>query len=274
VSADVLAHVPGCERGEPPASATPLAARPCHRRWRVRTREGQYVVRVTLDAEPAPGLDASQEALLQGFAARGELAPRVIWADPVAGTLITEYVSGRVWTRENMADPQKLRRLGMRLRALHTLSAPPLPPLDVVATARRYRAAIRAPACAERAQCDAWLAGIEVAAPLIATDSRPPSIIHGDLHHTNIVDSTPLVLIDWEYAAVADPLFDLACLLAYYPEARIHSLLLLEVTGLGASANEEMLLRAARLYESLNALWTRAVTAALSCGAPSPESAD
>ena len=37
-----------------------------------------------------------------------------------------------------------------------------------------------------------------------------------------MIGTRPPRLIDWEYAAVGDPLIDLACLLAYYPQVLPH----------------------------------------------------
>ena len=49
------------------------------------------------------------------------------------------------------------------------------------------------------------------------------------------------LLLDWEYAAVADPLFDLACMLAYYPQAAAHADALLDSSRLAGLGTAEML---------------------------------
>ena len=46
---------------------------------------------------------------------------------------------------------------------------------------------------------------------------RPACIVHGDLSHANVIGTGPPRLIDWEYAAVGDPLADLACLAGLLP---------------------------------------------------------
>ena len=91
-----------------------------------------------------------------------------------------------------------------------------------------------------------------------AGGARTPSIIHNDLHHSNLIGSGHrLRLVDWEYAAVADPLYDLACLLAYYPQAEPHSAPLLEVTGLAVRASVDELTDIAWVYVLLSYLWYR-----------------
>jgi thiamine kinase-like enzyme len=87
---------------------------------------------------------------------------------------------------------------------------------------------------------------------------RAPTLIHGDLHHSNLIGDKRLYLLDWEYAAVTDPLFDLACLIAYYPRAALHATALLRAAGLERDASLEMLEHATWVYVLLSYLWYRA----------------
>jgi thiamine kinase-like enzyme len=66
-----------------------------------------------------------------------------------------------------------------------------------------------------------------------------------------------LYLIDWEYAAVADPIFDLACVLAYYPRLQPHAQDLLDSAGLAEAASIPTLLAASALFVLLSFLWYR-----------------
>jgi aminoglycoside phosphotransferase (APT) family kinase protein len=273
LTADVFAHVPGCESGEPPLAIARLTGTAAHRSYRLHTRSGEFVVRFTRD-RPGVVLDRAREALLQASAADAGLAPRIVWQDRARQILISEYAPGRVWTRREMSDAQQLARLAERLRVLHAIATPDLTPFDAAATARAYRSCIRESHREAARELDRWVIEIEALLPTLASESRALSIVHGDPHHSNVIDSEPLVLIDWEYATLADPLYDLACLLAYYPGARSAAAVLLESAGLAACANEEMLLRTSRMYERLNALWYRAVTATPSYGADGPESSD
>jgi len=97
---------------------------------------------------------------------------------------------------------------------------------------------------------------ILAAAP--ATAPRALRIIHNDLHHTNLIEGgrSP-ILVDWEYAAVADPLYDLGCLLAYYPQAESHAARLLATTGLNVHASVDELTDIAWIYVLLSYLWYR-----------------
>jgi aminoglycoside phosphotransferase (APT) family kinase protein len=66
------------------------------------------------------------------------------------------------------------------------------------------------------------------------------------------------MLVDWEYAQLADPVYDLACLSVYYPGLRLHGGELLGAAGI-TDANATMRLRLhAELFDSLNRLWQQA----------------
>ena len=81
-----------------------------------------------------------------------------------------------------------------------------------------------------------------------ARASAPKALVHNDLHHSNLIGTERLYLLDWEYAAVTDPLFDLACVLAYYPQATPHADALLDAARLAGIATPEMLRQATWLY--------------------------
>jgi len=92
-----------------------------------------------------------------------------------------------------------------------------------------------------------------------ASSQRAPSIVHCDLHHGNVITADRVYFIDWEYAQVGDPLFDLACVMAYYPRAMAHGALLLEASGLAdVGATPAMLAELTNVFTLLTYLWYRA----------------
>jgi aminoglycoside phosphotransferase (APT) family kinase protein len=90
-----------------------------------------------------------------------------------------------------------------------------------------------------------------------ADAGRVACIVHGDPAHSNLIGTRPLRLVDWEYAAVGDPLADPACLLAYYPQALPHAAALLESCGLAGSATVAALTDLAGVYRLASDLWYR-----------------
>jgi thiamine kinase-like enzyme len=159
-----------------------------------------------------------------------------------------------------MADGARLSRLAEVLRQLHAVPPPavgrevqPYSPLALL-TQHAQRACEANPA--EAAHLGALVRRAE--GSLKSLTARPPAIIHNDLFHGNLIGTgRRSYLVDWEYAAVADPLFDLGCLLAYYPQAGAHSGRLLEETGLSKDASSAELAEIAWVYVLLSYLWYR-----------------
>jgi aminoglycoside phosphotransferase (APT) family kinase protein len=258
--AAALARVPGCEAGAPPEELTLLGGGPANASYRIVTRRGAFVVRVHAAQSALLGVDRGREALLHAHAARAGLAPTLIAADPGGAFLITEFVPGRVWEASDMGEPSALARLGERLRTLHGLPAPEVARFDPGALLQRHVARIAAADSADGAALVPWLERAGAILGACPGSGRRACVVHNDLHHANVVCAgSGLYLIDWEYAAVTDPLFDLACLLAYYPPAVRHASLLLEASGLAAPGAARALADLTWVYVLLSYLWYRAL---------------
>jgi thiamine kinase-like enzyme len=255
----VLQHVPGCENGDAPYSQELLGGGKVNRSFLVRTRRGRFVVRLNEDAATDPGLDRDRELALHAAAAGAGLAPHIIYAAPDRSCLITDYMEGRLWTPHYFTRMRDLRALGQRLRMLHAVPVPEVARFDPIAAARRYGNSIvqHDPEDASRI-ADLLGRGAE-ALQRSGSARRAACIVHCDLHHGNVLTADRIYFIDWEYAQVADPMLDLACVLAYYPRAAGHGALLLEATGLADSgATPQMLSELTRVFNLLTYLWYRA----------------
>lgn len=257
-----LALVPGLARGAPPLRCESLAGGTVNDSWRVATHAGEFVLRVDGAAWRRPGVDRARESALHGLAAAAGLAPRIVAQDRALGVLVCEYLEGRDFTADDMGDPAQLRRLAERLARLHALPAPRLPAFDPLALFDAYLGAAGAPGAPGTAgslQAASLRDGVARDALLLgpeAATGRPPSVVHGDLVHGNVRAGASLWFVDWEYAQVADPAWDVGCLLAYYPQATPHLPLMLAASGLDGAI--ERVRAAARLHAALGWAWHRA----------------
>ncbi|MCC6193255.1 MAG: phosphotransferase [Burkholderiales bacterium] len=267
---DVLARVPGADSAVPPQVES-LTGGLTNRSFRVTTSRGRYVVRLGTAYDALLAIDRRVETLVQRLAAGACVAPRVVDADIASGLLITEYVEGRSWTAADFADPRQIDRLGERLAALQAIDAratPGLARLDPVALARGYVQRIVAAAPEEQRHLAPLLIESERRWRDSGAFARSPVLAHSDLHGSNLVDGgTRLWLIDWEYAALTDPLHDVACVLAYHPEAVPHLPRLLAALGLERVATPVVLDAAIWLFQLLVLLWYRARRVAVAASA-------
>ncbi|MBL8200256.1 MAG: phosphotransferase family protein [Chromatiales bacterium] len=190
-----------------------LAVTPVSRTWRVLADGRQAVLRVDEPAARRLGLNrAAEPAVLRAVAAAG-LGPDCLAADPARGTLLTGWLPGRAWSAADLREPANLRRAAGLLRRVHDLPPPGpaagLPVLDLAAAVDRY-ATLAGPAAslparrarAALARCLAADAGV----------AAPPCLCHGDPTPGNFIAAPDgsLWLIDWEYAGLGPPAFDLA----------------------------------------------------------------
>lgn len=244
---EAFSHVPGFRSGDPSISISRLSGGRVNCSFRVVTESGDYVLRVSGGPDAWLTADRSVERKLHGIAASAGIAPPVVEAND--RWMITEYIGGRLWMEPDFGRAERLGDLGRTLRRLHALPAPEEGRFDLVAALRAYVQRIGAgeeflgPAAA------AWEAS--------GAPGRAVAILHHDLHGSNLIDGAGgLVLIDWECAAVSDPLLDVACILSYHDSARPYASLLLEHSGL-ANTTSRQLAASVWLFDLHTYLWYR-----------------
>jgi thiamine kinase len=186
-----------------------LSDGPTNASYLVNNAGRSFVLRLDKPGASELGLNRANEQLIIQSVARAGLAPEPVYSDLRAGVCLRRFIEGRSWSKTDLARPANLRRLASRLRALHRL--PPAGELfDPLAAARRYQARLgTAESLAILQRAERQMAEIS---------AREPSrvLCHNDLVCRNIVEGGPLMLIDWEYAAVGDPYFDLAVVVQHH----------------------------------------------------------
>jgi aminoglycoside phosphotransferase (APT) family kinase protein len=257
IAQDVLLHVPGFASGRTTARASKLYGGTVNTSYRVETSAGRFVVRLHNPEARLLGADHEREAQLHAAAAASGLAPSLVHVDSDHRFMIMEYVAGELWTLQDFSRAERLQQLGGALHILHTIVPPVVAPFDVGAVLELHYQRLRE-VPEEAAGFAALMRRAADAMQASGTQGRAKAFVHNDVHHSNLIGSERLYLLDWEYAAVADPLFDLACILAYYPQAAEHAEALLDATRLAAVANAAMLREATWLWMLVSYFWYRA----------------
>lgn len=241
---DVIATLPGWEEAE----WQPLTGGQTNDSWLLRQRDQRAVLKVDTAPRVTPFNSRREEGRIQQRAADAGLAGRVLHT---ADTFIlTEYVDGEAWTGASLSGDDNLIRLAKALKKLHAM---PLTGrrFDALAAAKQYAARIDE---AERARVEECIAEI-VAMPAAIN----LCCCHNDLVAGNIIVSSRIRFIDWEYACDNDPLFDLATVNAHLglsePQA---DLLLRAYYGNEFGANRLAFEKYCRAYLALCWLWDAA----------------
>jgi aminoglycoside phosphotransferase (APT) family kinase protein len=212
---------------------------------------GARVLRLRRSPRDLPGADRAREIACQRAAAAAGLAPAVQAADAAEGWALMDFVPEAPWTAALLEDPARLDALCLRLRALHAVPPPAIAPFEAQDLLAAQAAAF---ARAGRAPPAEFAAAQRMAEALATLPRRPPVLCHGDLDVGNLLGPAP-VLIDFEYAQIADPVYDVACLIAYYPQLERRALALLSAAGLGDAPSRARLPLQLGFSRLVNRVW-------------------
>lgn len=223
--------------------------------WRVEHAGAGYFVRLGDFAADRLGVDrASECALLASVAAAG-FAPPLVLCDPSSRLLVTRFVSGRHWSREDTRSPGNLRRIGETLRRLHALPlASGVRRLDFAAQASNLQTEL-----ARLEPVDAGVRSVaQEAIEALTGRETEVTLCHNDLHHLNVLDDGDrLWLVDWEYGGCGNPAFDLAGLFCLHDATRVQRETVLDAYGRRDLESSPQLEAACRLFDCVQWLWYR-----------------
>ena len=175
---------------------------------RVTRPDGVFVLRVAGRDTDLLGIDRSVEHAATLAAAEVGVGPRVARFVEPEGWLVTEFVDGSIPEPERLREPAQLERVAAAIRAFHEGTAIPgrFESLEVV---EAYRdTALGRGATLPAGFDDAHRTARAIAARRDGVERRP---CHNDLLNANFIDDGErLRIVDWEYAGMGDPFFDLA----------------------------------------------------------------
>ncbi len=259
IATSILRRIPGCAGGEPPVCVQAMhGGRSVNRNLRIDTRAGRFVLRQRISQGRRPGADALREVACHRAAAAAGVAPAVLDAAPDGSWILMDDVEGGMWTSPRLQAPEGLHSLGACLQRLHAIAPPAgFAAFDPVSVAMGYARAIleREPGAA--GGVDMLVARTQELVNDCAAFATKPVTTHGDLVASNVIGPVPM-LVDWEYAQLADPVYDLACLSTYYPGLRRRGEELLDATGITDADSMVRLRLHTELFDGLNRLWEQA----------------
>ncbi len=177
--------------------------------FRVDVDGESFVLRIGGENTELLGIDRRNEYAANRAAAEIGLAPQVVYFIEPEGYLVTRFLTARPLPRAEISRPENIHRVASALKKLHSL--PFIPGAfsafrtveSYVAIARRY--GLNFPDNID------WLLAqtVEIEAALLKAPFTPRPC-HNDLLNENWLDDSHIRLLDWEYAGMGDPAFDLA----------------------------------------------------------------
>jgi thiamine kinase len=217
--------------------------------WRLDTAEGSYVLRRDKPLAKKIGLNRGEELQILAAAAAAGLGPEPVWCDADAGLLLVKYLAGKPLAEKDISGGQALEAVSVLLHKLHSCR-PEIRQVDYAGYVDRYRRATDHP--------DRERIAAEALSLINRWCNDQPRYVfcHTDPVAGNFVacDDGILRLIDWEYAGLGEPVFDLAVFIRHHglDQEAIEAFCGLADAGEQAARLEGCL----ALYDHLLALWS------------------
>lgn len=228
-----------------------LSGGPASHNYLVERGDDRWALRIDTDTAAALGLDRGAEAFILGHVHRADLGPRLEFLDVEQGILLTRYIPGRAWTPRDLVDDDNVARLAGLLRRVHAVEIR-AKPFGLRERVARYAACVGTPTAAERAHA--------ICALLTRLNAAEARLCHNDVVCANVVDGDRLYLVDWEYAALGDPFFDLAAVVQHHGLSAEKGRVLLEAYyGRVREPDVRRLRRWCEVYQCLVVLWQDAL---------------
>jgi thiamine kinase-like enzyme len=172
-------------------------------------RTDRYVIRLAGNDTHLLGISREVEHAATVAAAGVGVGPEVTAFIRPEGYLVTRFIEGSPVSDEAVHRPETIERIAGSLRRIH--DGPPIPGLFVpLRIVEAYRALALARGVAIPPEYDLAAAigrRIELACLANPVELRP---CHNDLLNANFIDDGQRIrIVDWEYAGMGDPFFDL-----------------------------------------------------------------
>jgi thiamine kinase-like enzyme len=190
------------------ASVEPLGGGLTNHNFKVTVRGEAFVLRVGGTDTDLLGIDRGHEHQAAVVAAGVGVGPEVIAFLEHESCLVTRFVDADPIDAERIREPGTIARVAETLRRVH--DGPSVPGrFDSFRVVEAYADTVVARGGtlpAEHAAATATAARIEA-----ALGPRPLRPCHNDLLNANLLDDGERIrIVDWEYAGMGDPFFDLA----------------------------------------------------------------
>jgi thiamine kinase-like enzyme len=175
--------------------------------FRVDVDGEPFVLRVGGKDTDLLGIDRTAEVAAARMAASIGIGPEVVTVIEPEGYLVTRFIEAQPVPPETMRDPLMLAKVGVTIDRLHRGSSLPST-FDSHEVVRRYAATARERGVEPPADYGWALAIADRIREARGPAERRPC--HNDLLNANFLrQGDRLWIVDWEYAGMGDPLFDL-----------------------------------------------------------------
>lgn len=228
-----------------------------NRSYLLQSQNAHYVLRINAGNSNQLDLDRRVEIEILQAAVKKGMATEVVYADPADNFMVTKFVDGDRWQREWSYSTDNIFRIATLLKSIHRLDGVDRV-MDVRSKSDRYWQVVETDRnLAEKLR--AVKQKVEAYIGVAESENCNLFLCHNDLLAENIIvaGDDRLVAIDWEYAAMGDPYFDLAAVVeGHQLNSFLEKKLLSDYLGKEPSDAELNRLQCCRIeYIYLELLW-------------------
>jgi len=180
----------------------------------IQIDDEQYVLRLNNPESKRLSLNRDDETSIIKKVSELSLVPEILFQHEQPSFRLSKWIPGIVWTKDSFKQRINLNRLAQALKQLHSQPNSELPTMNLLERLEHYRLMIlrrhgQLPAIEKQ------ILSKTIKNFIIIQPSITACLCHNDLNAANILESqsaqqSQLCFLDWEYAAVNDPLFELA----------------------------------------------------------------
>lgn len=205
---EAIGRVPQWKGAKP--KTTPLGGGITNQNYRVDIGDESFVLRIVGEKTELLGINREYEYAANLAAGNLGIAPQVYYYIQPEGYLVTRFITARPLPPDEIRQPENLQKVAELVKKFHAM--PHIPGSfsvyqiveDYAKTALSYN--VNLPENFE------WLREqMYTAKQAFDKDSLPLCPCHNDLLNENFLQQDgKIYLLDWEYAGMGDPFFDLA----------------------------------------------------------------
>lgn len=205
---EAIARVPQWEKATD-LKVSSLAGGITNENFRIEVNGGVFVLRIPGADTELLGIVRSTECAVSRIAGKTGIGPEVIYVIEPEGYLVTNFIEGHQPALEELGQQENIRRVVEVIRRIHEMAS-------VSETFSPFRVVENAVEISRRFKVDfpdnfGWMIEqMNFAERALLKSPFALRLCHNDLLNANFLDDGQIRILDWEYAGMGDPVFDLA----------------------------------------------------------------
>ncbi len=190
-------------------NAYPLTGGITNANFRIEVNGDVFVLRIPGADTELLGIVRSAECAVSQAAGEIGIGPEVFYVIEPEGYLVTSFIEGHRPSPEELGQPSNIRRVADVICRIHKMDpiSERFSPFRVVENSaeivRRFKVDFPD-------NFDWLLEQMNAAETALLKSPFTPRLCHNDLLNANFLDDGQIRILDWEYAGMGDPVFDLA----------------------------------------------------------------